>query len=168
VEPGVEEHVHVGFIKAAGGASTTVMPAANDGPLLVAVMVYVIGRPERAGPVGPDFVSTMSAVGTSGSVSVWVLSSGVRSRVPTGTEMAAVFEIDPVAVLGTTPVTTYVIVPPGPTFTVSFIFTEPLAVHNDPTEAVHVHVIPVSVLGTISVTVAPIAEDGPELDTVIV
>jgi hypothetical protein len=81
------------------------------------------------------------------------------SDVPVGGVTVAVFDSVPVVAAGTVPVTVYVTVPLDGIVTVSVMFPDPLAVHEAPADAAHVHVnpAPASAVGRGSDTVAPTA-----------
>lgn len=58
--------------------------------------------------------------------------------------------------------------PPTSTETVWFRLPVPLAGHDEPDDATHVHVGPTRSAGSVSVTVAPVTLDGPLFETIIV
>jgi hypothetical protein len=109
-----------------------------------------------------------SAVGTSVLVSVALLLVLVGSVTVTGTVTDAVFDNDPVLVATIDAVRVYVAVPPDSRVTVSLMLPVPENPHDEPAEAVHVHVAPVSDAGNVSVTVAPETFEGPLLVATIV
>jgi len=101
-------------------------------------------------------------------VSVAELLPGVGSVAPPGRATLAVLESVPVDVGTTVALTVNVAVPPDRTLMLAEMLPDPDAGHDDPADAVHVHVTPVSDAGIVSVTVAPVIADGPAFDTTIV
>jgi len=101
-------------------------------------------------------------------VSVAELLPGVGSVAPPGRATLAVLESVPVDVGTTVTLTVNVAVPPDRTLMLAEMLPDPDAGHDDPADAVHVHVTPVSDAGIVSVTVAPVIADGPAFDTTIV
>jgi hypothetical protein len=101
-------------------------------------------------------------------VSVAELFPGVGSVAPPGNTTVAVFDNVPVAVAATVPDTTNVTDPPAATVTDAPMFPEPLAGHDEPADAEHVHDTPVNDPGIVSVTVAPAIVDGPAFDATTV
>jgi hypothetical protein len=100
-------------------------------------------------------------------VSVAELLPGVGSVAPPGRATLAVLESVPVDVGTTVALTVNVAVPPDRTLMLAEMLPDPDAGHDDPADAVHVHVTPVSDAGIVSVTVAPVIADGPAFDTTI-
>ena len=102
-----------------------------------------------------------SAMRVSVSVSVAELLPGVESVVPVGVAIDAVFASEPVAPEATVAVNVYVAVAPTVKLTVSEMLPAPLAPHDAPDDAAHVHVASERDDGSVSVTVAPVTSDGP-------
>ena len=102
------------------------------------------------------------------SVSVDELLPGVGSVLPPGSAMLAVLASDPVALAEIVPVTVNVAVPPLNRVTDALMEPAPDAGHDEPADAVHVHVTPLSAAGIVSVTVAAVIVDGPALEATIV
>lgn len=119
--------------------------------------------------VAPSVLLTpRSARGVSVLLSVEVLLLATGSVVPTGGVMVAVLLSVPRALARIVAVRVYVALPPGSRFTLSLMLPVPLAAHEEPAVAAHVHAAAVSEAGRLSVTVAPVTEAGPEFDAVMV
>lgn len=88
--------------------------------------------------------------------------------VPLGTVAVTVLVSEPEAPAATVAVSAYVAVPPTSNEIESLMLPEPLGAHDDPDEAMQVHVALVSALGSESPTVAPVTLDGPLFVTSIV
>jgi hypothetical protein len=168
VAPPATAQVHVAPVSPAGNVSVTVAPVTADGPTLVAIRVYVTGLPGVSEVTPLVLVMRRSAVPLSESVSVAELLAGVPSATPDGVAMVAVFTNEPVAVGAMLASNVYVTFVPAGRFTVSLIEPVPLAVHDAPEAATHVHVAPVSSDGKVSTTEAPMTDDGPLLEATIV
>lgn len=114
------------------------------------------------------FVIERSASDVRVSVSVAELFVLVASVTPEGTAIVAVLTREPVALGLMVPVTVKVAVPPTARFTSWLIEPLPLAVHDAPDDATHVHVAPVIDAGIESATVAPVTAEGPLFEATIV
>ena len=166
--PPAGTHVHVTPLNDAGIVSVTVAADTADGPALLATTVYVTDVPGTSVNEPSVFVIDRSAVGFNVSESVAELFPGVGSVEPPGNAIVAVLESDPVALDEIVPVTVNVAVPLGSNVTKALIEPEPDAGHDDPADAVHVHVTPLSDAGIVSATVAPVIVDGPAFEAMIV
>lgn len=109
-----------------------------------------------------------SARGVSVLLSVEVLLLATGSVVPTGGVIVAVLLSVPRALARIVAVRVYVALPLASRFTLSLMLPVPLAAHEEPAVAVHVHDAAVNEAGRLSVTVAPVTEAGPEFDAVMV
>ena len=96
-DPLVAMHVHVAPESEDGRVSVTVAPVTEDGPLLVATIVYVTGVPATSVAAPSVLVIDRSAVGANVSVSVAELFVEVGSVTPVGAVTVAVLTSDPVA-----------------------------------------------------------------------
>lgn len=156
-------------VSPAGNGSVTTTLVATEGPLFLAVIVYVISSPARTAAALADLVIVKSLVGTGVDVTeVWLLlvSGSVE---PPGTVTLAVFVTAAVAFAGNVACNVKVAVPALARFTVVLMLPVPLACPQlDPLEAAHVHDTLVKMAGTLSVTVAPVTGLGPSFVTVIV
>ena len=168
VPPAAPAHVHVTPLNDTGIVSVTVAADTADGPALLATTVYVTDVPGTSVNEPSVFVIDRSAVGFNVSESVAELFPGVGSVEPPGNAIVAVLESDPVALDEIVPVTVNVAVPLGSNVTKALIEPEPDAGHDDPADAVHVHVTPLSDAGIVSATVAPVIVDGPAFEAMIV
>jgi hypothetical protein len=97
VDPAVATHVQVAPVSVAGNVSVIVAPVTNDGPLLVATIVYVTPLPAVTVATPSVLVIERSAAGANVLVSVAVLLPGA-SVTPIGAVMAALLTNVPVAV----------------------------------------------------------------------
>jgi hypothetical protein len=160
VEPVDATQVHVALINAAGRLSVMTAPETADGPLFVAVMVYVTDVPGISFVELSVLTMARSAVGVSVSVSVaWLLPAA--SVVPVGARIVAVLLRVPVAVGTTVAVIVYVAVPLVSKSMVSTMLPVPDVVQVEPAVATQVQFAPVKVAGRLSVNVAPTTADGP-------
>ena len=162
-------HVHVAPLNAAGNVSVTVAPVTNDGPPLVATIVYVTGVPGTSAACPSVFVIDRSAVGVNVSVSDAELFAALTSVTPAGTDTVTEFTNEPVAVADSVPVSVNVAVAPTGRLTAEVeMLPAPDAGHEPPPAPTHVHDTLESVPGTTSDTVAPTTADGPALEATIV
>ena len=74
----------------------------------------------------------------------------------------------PLAAAPTDATTLNVALPPLARSTAWLMLPLPLAAHDEPALATHVHVAPDSWAGSVSATVAPVTDDGPVLVATIV
>src|SRR5262249_11767025 len=112
--------------------------------------------------------SVRSACAASVSLSVALLLPGTGSVLPPGTAALAGLLSVAVALEGVLAFTVDVAGPPTSRLVGSVMLPEPLAPHDEPADAAHVHVTPVRLAGNVSVTVAPVMALGPLLVTVMV
>lgn len=168
VAPDVATQDHVAPLSDAGSGSDTEVPITFEGPALPTTIVYVRVFPAIAVVDPSVLVIVRLASGSNVSVSVAVLLVETGSTVPDGTAIDAEFTMEPVALGETLAVTVYVAVEPTAMVTVSLMSPVPLAAHDAPAVATHVHEAPVSVLGTLSVIDAPTTFDGPLFEATMV
>ena len=161
-------HDHDAPLNDPGNVSATVTPDTFDGPAFDTTTVYVTDVPATSPGEPSVFVTAISPLRLSESVSVAELFPGVGSVVPLGTPTIAVFASVPVAAALTVAVSVYVAVPPTGSVTVSLILPTPLAAQLAPELATHDHDAPLSTPGNASETVPPTTADGPAFDTTIV
>src|SRR5436305_304 len=162
------EQLIVVFERPLAAASVRVAPVTLLGPLLVTRIVYVVEPPALTLVAPSVLVMLRSAVEPTAVVSVAELLPGVGSVVPDGAIADAVLLNVPVAPAETVPVAVNVAVPPDTRLTLADMLPDPDAGHDDPGDAVHVHVVDVSADGKASVTVAPMTSAGPLFVTTIV
>ena len=158
--PPAPAHVQVTPLSDAGIVSVTIAAVTADGPAFPATTVYVTDVPGTSVNEPSVLVIDRSAVGLNVSLSVAELFAGVGSVTPPGAATVAVFTNVPVADALTAPVTVNVADPLGCNDTEALIEPDPDAGHDDPAEAVQVHVTPLNAAGIVSATVAPVSSPG--------
>lgn len=171
VAPAEATQVQVAPVIDPGTESVTVAPVTADGPLFEATIVYVTEVPAISVVAPSVFEIARSADPVIASTSVAELSAVFVSVAPEAAATVAVFEsaVGPTGEPGeTVPLNVKVTLPPTATFTSALMLPVPLAGHEEPDDATHVHEVEMKFDGAVSVTVAPVAVDGPEFDTTMV
>src|SRR5437763_738173 len=97
LDPGDAAHVQLTLVSVAGKVSLTVVPGASLGPLLLAVIVYVMAVPGTALVKPSVLVIARSACGVSVSLSVALSLLPSGSLTPTAAVTVAVLSTLPVA-----------------------------------------------------------------------
>ena len=166
--PAAPAHVHDNPTSPLGTGSDTSTSSSVAGPRLLVTMVYENVSPGSAVATLAALLTDREPVKSIPTVALAVLFEGSGSIVSGPTEAVAVLTIVLAAAVVAVVVTLKVAVPPAARSTIVAMSPVPLAGHDEPGVAVHVHDVLARPAGMVSSTLTAAAGSGPVLVTTTV